>query len=401
MPKITKRTVDALIANEAGTIIRDEALKGFGARRNANGTVSFFVEYRPGAGGRSAPVRRVVLKIEPPVTPDRARSAAEKMLADVVAGADPAAKRAAKRREKTVADLLDDVLTTHWKAKRKASTAAEFARTIEHDLKPAFGKVRISELTRAEVRRWHAENAHRPRQANHSLAVLRKAFNVAIGDELVDVNPCEKIPKHTEKARDRVPTKEEMKAIWAAIDAAPGVQDGCRLLFKLLILTGLRSSEWAGARWADVDLAEAVLNLADSKTGARAVPLAGPVVALLKGAARRSAWVCPNAAGDGGAHPSPIAAGWKAVLAEAKVKNLRVHDLRHGFATFGAALGGSALVLRDALGHSTTAMTSKYVGRQDEAVRALGDRVAGFVLGVAEGRSAEVRALPKKRRGTS
>ena len=398
MPKITKRTVDALVASEAGTVIRDDALKGFGARRNANGTVSFFVEYRPGAGGRSAPVRRVVLKIEPPVTPDRARTAAERMLADVVAGADPAAKRAAKRREKTVADLLDDVLATHWRPKRKASTAAEFARTIKHDLEPAFGKIRISELTRSEVRRWHAENAHRPRQANHSLAVLRKAYNVAIGDELVDANPCEKISKHSEKARDRVPTQEELRAVWGAIDSAPGVQDGVRRLLKLLILTGLRSSEWAGARWSDVDLAEAVLNLADSKTGARAVPLSGPVVAHLKGTERRSAWVCPNAAGDGGAHPSPIAAGWKAVLAEAKVANLRIHDLRHGYATFGAALGGSALVLRDALGHSTTTMTSKYVGRQDDAVRALGDRIGAFVMAVAGGKTASIHKLAKKKR---
>jgi integrase len=119
--------------------------------------------------------------------------------------------------------------------------------------------VRLPELTRAQVRAWHARQGHRPRAANHELAVLRKALSLAISEGLLKgENPAKGIALHPENARDRVPTDDELRAIWRSIDETP-IRPAARLLFKLLALTGCRREEWLSARWNDVDLSRGLL----------------------------------------------------------------------------------------------------------------------------------------------
>lgn len=246
MPKISKRTVDALIASGApGGVIRDDDVKGFQAWLNANGSVSYKVEYTAGRG-RGFPVRRPVLGHHGALTPDQARSLAKNTLAAVLAGDDPAAERAGRKREKTVGEFLRHVLETHWKAKRKASTAKNFEGMIERTLIPVFGSKKLSALKRADVRTWHARQTHRPRQANLDLAILRKAMEIAVADGLITENPATSITPHPERKRDRVPTDEEMRAILDAIETG-SLRPQAALLFKLLIFTGARAGEWRTA----------------------------------------------------------------------------------------------------------------------------------------------------------
>jgi hypothetical protein len=128
MPKISKKMVDQLISSATPQVIRDDNVKGFGARLNANGTVSYLVEYRSGRG-RGFPVRRLVIGKHGPLTPDQARSLAKGILARVLAGDDPAIERANRRKEATVAEILRHALATHWKVKSKSSTIKNFAST--------------------------------------------------------------------------------------------------------------------------------------------------------------------------------------------------------------------------------------------------------------------------------
>jgi Arm DNA-binding domain len=113
--KIGKRSVGDLIDAGVPRVIRDEDVKGFGARLNDNGSVSYLVEYRAGRG-RGFPVRRVVLGKHGQLTPDQARSLAKHMLARVLAGNDPAAEKANRRREMTVGDLLRHTLASEVEA---------------------------------------------------------------------------------------------------------------------------------------------------------------------------------------------------------------------------------------------------------------------------------------------
>lgn len=403
MPKITKRLVDGLGPDDVGRVIRDDELTGFAVRLNGDGSRTYLVEYRAGRG-RGFPTRRISLGRHGALTPDEARKRAKQILAQVAHGEDPAAARTAQKKEPTVKDILLIALEQHWKPKRKASTAKAFEEMINRTLIPEFGTVRLSDLTRAQIRAWHAKQTHRPRQANLDLAILRKALTLAAADNLISDNPARGITPHPEKSRDRVPTDTELRAVWAAIDEAP-IRESARLLFKLLPLTGCRRGEWMTALWSDVDLEAAAFRLRDenAKAGARTVPLPGPVVALLRSTPQRCEWVIPNDDNDGPLTKSNIRDAWAAVLAASKVKDLHIHDLRHAFATRGAALGANALILRDALGHKTLAMTGRYVSRQADPVRELSERVAQSLLisaGVATGSPpSEVTPLKQKTRG--
>jgi integrase len=387
VPKINKRFVDGLGAGDAGRVYRDDEVKGFTVRRNGDGSITYLCEYRagPGRGGRW---RRMSIGRHGALTPDEARKRARAILNRVFEGFDPAGEREATKREPTVADLLRDALEKHWRPKRRASTAERFAAMIEKTLIPEFGAVRLSVLSRKRVRDWHATQGHRKRQANLDLAILRKALSLAVADELISANAAKGITLHPERARDRVPTDDELRRIWRAIDATP-IRAPAARLFKLLALTGCRRGEWQAARWRDVDFPGRCLRLGEAKAGARIVALSEPVLALLRPlAGLPDALVCPGDDGETPLTKANMRDAWAVVLAAADVEDLRIHDLRHALATRGASLGASALILRDALGHKTLAMTSRYVARQINPVRELADRIAGDMLGVIQGEDA-------------
>ncbi|WP_165937757.1 tyrosine-type recombinase/integrase [Methylobacterium segetis] len=384
MARITKRFVDALGEEEAGRIHRDDDLHGFAVRRNADGSRTYLVEYRAGRG-RSYPTRRISLGRHGALTPEDARRSAKQILARVASGEDPAAERAHHRREPTVRDALITALEQHWRPKRRASTAKVFEEMINRTLIPQFGATRLSDLTRSEIRRWHAQQCRRPRAANHELAVLRKALSLAVSDELISDNPGRGIPLHHEEARDRVPTDAELRAVWNEL-SAPEMRLEASTLIKLLILTGCRVGEWQNARWSDVDLRAGLLSLRPltTKAGARHVHLSRPAVDLLTPLPRRSDFILCNDVGNGPITKDIIRRTWERVRERAGAPDLRLHDLRHGFATRGAALGANALILRDALGHKTLAMTGRYVSRQDAPVRLLSEKIADDLVGLFE-----------------
>lgn len=395
MSKISKKTIDRLKASGEPQVIRDDDPKGFGARLNANGSVSYLVEYRAGRG-RGFPVRRLVIGKHGPLTPDQARRLAKGILARVLAGDDPATERANRGKEQTIADLLRQALVTHWGVKSKASTLKNFTSTIEHSLIPAFGAVRLSELTRAQIRGWHAKQTNRKRQANLDLAILRKALNLAVGDELVKVNPALEIEPFPENKRDRIPSDAELAAVLSALDTA-AIRPQAALLFRLLMLTGARTSEWRTAEWAWIDEDGRTLRLPDAKAGGRPIMLSSAVQALLARAPRASRFVIPDDTTEAPLSPSIVSRAWETVRNDAEVEDLRVHDLRHAFGTRGGALGASALIIRDALGHKTLAMTNRYVSRQTDPVRELAERIGAQIEAVRTGMTGQVVKLKKGR----
>jgi integrase len=378
MPKIGKRAIDELIAAGVPKVVRDSELPGFQARLNVDGTVVFLLEYRAGAGGRASPKRRFKIGSLIDLTPDQARREAERVRGAIRNGDDPAGRQTAKRKELTVGQWLDRCVAEHWQAKRKASTARAFKEMIDRTLKPEFGPIKLSDLSRAHVRAWHAKQTHRARQANLDLAILRKAMSLAVADDLIPANPVAGISKHPERVRDRVPSDNEMAALWKAIGDTD-IRTTSRLLFRLLALTGCRRDEVRAARWEWVDLHAGLLRLPDAKAGARNVPLPSIAAELLARETRRGEWLIGNDAGDAPLSPSRVHGDWVSVCSAAGINDLRIHDLRHGFATRGATMGANSLVLRDALGHKSLAMTSRYVARQIDPVRDLSNRIANQI----------------------
>ena len=254
---------------------------------------------------------------------------------------------------------------------------------------PAFGAERLSALARAPIRAWHSKQTHRRRQANLELAILRKALNLAVGDELIKENPAAGIEPYPERKRDRVPTDDELAAVLNVLDAASN-KPQVPLLFKLLLFTGCRTSEWRTAEWSWIDADGRTLRLPDAKAGARPVALSSVVQAILADAPRMSRFVIPDDTGEAPLSSASVSHAWETVRKVAGVEDLRVHDLRHAYATRGAGLGASAVVLRDALGHKSLQMTSRYISRQNDPVRELAERIGAQIDAIRSEGGAEV-----------
>jgi integrase len=245
---------------------------------------------------------------------------------------------------------------------------------------------------------WHAGQTHRPRQANLDVAILRKAMAIALSDGLIKENPATGIVPHPERKRDRIPTDKETRAILDAIETAP-LRPQAALLFKLLIFTGARAGEWRTAEWSWLSEDGATLNLPDAaaKTGARPLALSSMAQALLSTPPRVGRFIVSSEKSDEPLPPWTVNDQWEIVRRASGAVDVRVHDLRHAFGTRGGALGASAVILRDALGHKTLAMTNRYVSRQTDPVRDLAERIGAQIEAVRTGKPGQVVKLKKGR----
>ncbi len=402
--KIGKRVVDAIQPGEAERFIWDADLPGFGIRIRPSGAASYIALYRNGSG-RSAPRRRVTLASVGSITPDEARRLARVTLADAAKGLDPAAVKARRRKEEVIGDLCDRYLREHVAAHNKTSTADFAERQVDVHIRPEFGRTKIGDLRRADVKRWHTrvggERGHYA--ANRALAVLRKILSLAVADwELVPVNVASGIPMFPEAKREAFGTDADLKAVGAYLNEAEA--DGrassafCGVV-RLLALSGMRLGEVLGLERSSIDFQGGVIRLEDAKAGARSVPMPARVRDLLAGipkTGRTARFLFGFGEGERPITVGEFRTGWRHMRAATGLASLRPHDLRHGAATFGAQAGANAFLLRDFLGHKTLAMSGRYVERTAEPIRDLAETVAARVGAALDGGGGgDVVVLPR------
>ena len=385
--KVTKRAVDALTA-EGGkeAVLWDSEVKGFGVRVRASGAKSYIVHYRVGTG-RGSPIRKMTIgQPGSPWTPDTARKEAERILGLVGQGKDPGAEKQAGKMAETMADLCTKFMAEHVEAKRKGRTAFEYQRLVDKIIIPAMGKKKVRDVTRQDVAKLHHQHRATPYQSNRVLAVLSKLFNLAEawGVRPDGSNPCRHVEKFKEEKRERMLSADELARLGDALAAYAGSPYVVAAV-KLLVFTGARLREVQGMRWEWVDIDRGEARLPDSKTGAKTLHLPPPALAVLADLPRIQGNPFVIVGGVEGACLVDMEKPWRAIRSVAGLEDVRLHDLRHAFASVAACSGMALPIIGKMLGHTQAQTTQRYVHLSADPVKAAAATVAGKIADAMRG----------------
>lgn len=413
MAKLTKRSVDALAPAAADYMAWDTELHGFGCRVHPGGRKTFVFKYRVG-GGRSASQRKMTLgQYSDAFTVDQARTMARRIHADVLTGKDPAGDRAAHRKAETLKDFAKQYMNDHAKAVKKASSASQDQWMLDRYILPALGSRKMVDITSGEIARFIRANATQtdrrgeqrstPILANRLRSLLSKMMSLATawGVRPGGDNPVRSIEKFPERSRERFLSSDEIKRVGEVLreaEAAASEPWQAIAAIRLLILTGCRRGEVLSLQWSFVDEENGALLLPDSKTGRKTVYMTPPVAAVLAALPRQEEcpFVLPAKVGREG-HFVGVGHVWERLRKKARLEGVRLHDLRHTFASRGVGLGLGLPVIGGLLGHADATTTAKYAHLAADPTRRAGLRIARK-LHAELGLPGKVVAFPERKK---
>jgi integrase len=398
MPKgrISKRSVDALTCPQSKdrAFLWDEALAGFGVAAFPSGKKAYVVQFRQ--NGRS---RRATIGEHGRLTPDEARTEAKKLLGAVAQGSDPIAERQKERGVWTFAAVADEFMRLHIQAKRKPRTAHKFGRILRLHILPAIGSKRITDVRRADVARLHSEMSDTPAQANKVPLIVSAIWSFAVKRDEVALadNPARGIERYREERRERLLSSEEMARLGDALaEAEPRFGPFAIAAVRLLVLTGARLREILHAKWEYVDIERGVIFLPDSKTGRKPVYLSAAALVVLAELPRLEGnpFIIPGE--RSGKPKADLGRPWAAVTRAAGLDGMRLHDLRHNFASVGAGASLGLPVIGKLLGHSQPATTHRYAHLDADPLRRAVETIGSTIDAAMRGENAgNVVALPR------
>ena len=387
--RLTKRTIETAKPSGTGaTYLWDATFPSFALRIYPSGRKSFVVTYR--VRGKQ---RFYTLGQYGPLSLEEARTEAMEVLARARRGEDPSGERRKKKSSPTMEDLAQRYMKEHAEVHKKPGSIRNDRRSWDKEILPRLGKRKVAEIDREDVARLHHEMASTPGMANTVRGVLSKAFNLTEvwGWRSEGTNPCRHVKPYKAQARERYLTAEELARLGKVLNEAEKASRSTSQAIaavRLLLLTGCRCDEILKLRWEHVDLAQGRLNLPDSKTGPKTVRLNAGAIEILRRVERidGSPWVVPGK--DPRKPRSRIQGLWNNIRREADIEDVRIHDLRHTFASEAISSGVSLPVIGKLLGHSNVATTERYAHLADDPIReaneAIGASLAATLSGSAQ-----------------
>lgn len=396
--KLSKRTVDAAQPGEKDVFLFDEDLIGFGLKVTPNGRKTYLVQYRI----RGAKKRVMIGVHGSPWTPEQARQEAGRLLGLVANGKDPAETKAVAKTIPTMSEAVERFFDEHVARKNKPSTIVEYRRQADVIIKPRLGKYRVDAIQRSHVSKFHYSLESTPYQANRTLALLSKMFNwmEIVGLRPDRSNPCLHVQKFHESKRECLLSESDIAQLGQAITEAE--RDGWAsphavAAMRLLILTGARLGEILSLTWDEVDIEGRALRLSDAKTIKVAsqsgikkiIPLNAPALELLSILPRieNNPFVIVGKI-EGHAMVN-ISKPWRAIRDKAGLPNLRIHDLRHVYASIGVGMGMSLPVIGKLLGHTQAATTQRYAHLSNDPLQKATELIGGHLQAALTGNSHE------------
>jgi integrase len=396
--RITAQVVTALKPPRTGNlVIWDSDLTGFGLRITAAGAVSFVLRYV--LDGRE---RRYTLGKHPDLSPSAARERATVLRGKIAGGEDPMEARRDARNAPTVDELCEDYLERHARPKKRASSVKGDERLIRRYVKPKLGARKVAAVTRRDGDELHQALQDRPYQANRLAALMSKMFSLAVTWGWRRDNPFKGIERFGEQRRERWLQADELGALSKALKTFPDRRAADAL--RLLILTGSRRGEVLNATWDQFDLARGVWIKPSHHTKQKKtehVPLSGAVRLLISEMRQRAIKALGSEAkladfpflfpGDADGKPlQELKKPWKAICDLAGLKGVRVHDLRHTYASHLVSGGHSLPLVGRLLGHTQASTTQRYAHLADDPLRKATEQF-GTIFKKAGGK----RARPK------
>lgn len=382
--RLTDGEIKRLPSPSAGSrIVYDTVAKGFGARITAAGARSFILTYRRKADGTQ---RRYTIGSFPDWRTTAAREETHRLKRAIDAGADPLGELEQSRAAPTVSDLAERFLSDYVPRKR-FSTQRDYKRQIAINILPEIGNLKVDAVTFADVDKLHRFMSERaPTQANRTVAVASKMFTLAkkwgmrSGD-----NPCKDVERNDENKRKVYATSEELSRIATALDDLE--DQGAADAIRLMLLTGARRGETLKAKWANIHFKTKVWTKPASTTkqkGEHILPLSDAATALLKdmheAAPAKAVYLFPPPRGKT-EHRLDLDDAWAIVRSTAHVPHLRLHDLRHTYASVLVSAGLSLPVIGALLGHTTAQTTHRYAHLFDHPLRAATERASAIITG--------------------
>lgn len=386
-------------------IIREQgrgAVTGFGVRVTAAGVKAFILHYT--VAGRE---RRITIGTWPSWTVTAAREEAKRLRQDADRGIDPLSDRQAERSAPTVAELSDRYIAEHAIRKRTGKDDESMLRRL---IRPELGSRKVAAITFADIDRLHRKVTQQagPYQANRVLALLSKMFSLSIRWEMRADNPAKGIERNLEEKRHRYLTGDELRRLTEALakHSSPIAANAIRLL----LLTGARRGEVLSATWDQFDLEAAVWVKPSSHTKNKLrhrVPLSAPARQLLvqmrdeeEVSARQSGrspspYAFPGREGDG--PMVEIKKTWASLCKAAGITGVRIHDLRHTYASVLASSGLSLPIIGALLGHTQPSTTARYAHLFDDPLRNATERAGAIISGTSVGHATTPVATFRRR----
>jgi len=398
---MAKRITDDVVRNldppeKGNRIIYDTEVSGFGVRVTAAGTRSFVLNYRNSNGHERRLTIGTYGRNEWGVA--AARKRAGELRKKIAIGEDPLAEKGDKRQAATVKVLADRYLSDYALKNEKRSVRDDKSM-IANIIKPKLGSMKVGAVRFSDIDRLHQNMRKTPYRANRTVALLSKMFSLAIKWDLRSDNPAKGIDRYHEEPRHRFLSQAELKRLFDALGNYPN--QTLANVIRVLLLTGARSGEVLNATWGQFDLKNGVWDRPSSHTKQKKhhrVPLSAPVIQILADmyddAAKSDDYVFP------GKHPGKplkeLKSAWKKICKDADITGVRVHDLRHSFASILASTGFSLQMIGALLGHTQPQTTARYAHLFDEPLKEAVEKVGAIAMSSVEGEKYTLEPFRKK-----
>ena len=366
--RLSQSRIEALEARKSPYDIRDTELTGFGVRVLPSGGKRFFVHSQH-EGQRIWKTMGDAGSMDL----DEARRRATELLAAIRRDEIPALPE--ERLFEAVAAEVFERYGRNW----KPGTRKVNRNYLRNTILPRFRGRNIADITRQDVQRWFASLRATPVAADRSAPILSVIMRQAelYGYRPEGSNPCTGIRRYRRKGRERFLSEQELHRLAQVLDSHEARHPRGVAFIRLLLLTGCRKSEIVTLGWSDYR--EGRLFLRDGKTGPRTVWLSSPARAVLDGFPRRGKWVFPSPQRQGPVSAPVFERFWSRVREEAEIADVRLHDLRHTYASIAVMQGESITTTGRLLGHNDPGTTLKYAHLSDHSVREAADALAGIL----------------------